>query len=424
MIGQSYLPTAAALGLSLWLVESVIASDWPQWRGLTRDGVWNETGIMESFPTNGLKVSWRAPIGPGFSSPVVAQDRVFVTASQIVRPKARERVFCFDIKNGKSLWIHSYEADYAEWAFDPKNPFGPRSTPVVNDGRVFALGARGRLSCLDAATGKVLWKKNFENKSKDSAFTPSPLIESNLLILVLDGGPPGPCVVALDTNSGKERWRTLDEPATLSSPIVLTAGGKKQLIVWTEKSVTSLDPFTGKLNWRERHVGAGSYAIPTPVAHGDLLFVNGVMFKINSSGTGASVLWPDEKPPSRQTVSDTSTAIFSGDHLFNCDLSGQLVCIEARTGRIVWATNQVTDAKSGASIHITPNGKSALLFNDKGELIRAGLTAAAYTEISRSPLLQPTSPYGARKMAWTPPAYANGRTFARSDEELVCALLK
>ena len=409
--------------LSLLLSLTARTEDWPQWRGPNRNGVWNETGIMESFPTGGLKISWRAPIGPGFSSPVVARGRVYVTDSQVSRPKARERVLCFDAKTGKNLWTHFYEVDYADWAFDPKNPFGPRPTPIVGDSRVFTLGARGRLCCLNARNGKVIWEKVFETKSKDSTFTPSPLIEGYRLILVLDGLPPGPCVVALDKNSGKEVWRSLDEPATLSSPIVVTAAGKRQLIVWTEKSVNALDPATGNLYWRERYLGGANYAVPTPVSHANLLLVNGVMFKLDSEKPGASMLWPDGRPPSRQTISDTSTAMFQGDQLFACNLSGELVCIEAKTGRIVWESNQVTDARSGASMHITANGSSALIFNDKGELIRAQLTPDGYREISRAALLQPTSPFGARKMAWTPAAYADRHIFARNDKELVCASL-
>ena len=116
-------------------------------------------------------------------------------------------------------------------------------------------------------------------------------------------------------------------------------------------------------------------------------------------------------------------AMYQGEHLFTCNLFGELVCIEARTGRIVWTTHQVTDARSGASMHITPNGKSMFIFNEKGELIRAQLTPQGYREISRAHLLEPTSPLGERKCAWTPPAYANGHVFARSDAELVCAYL-
>src|SRR5262245_29969739 len=82
----------------------VCAEDWLQWRGPNRDGIWNETNIMQSFPREGLKIVWRAPVGPGFSSPVVAQGRVYVTDSQVSRPKARERVLCFDARTGKSMW--------------------------------------------------------------------------------------------------------------------------------------------------------------------------------------------------------------------------------------------------------------------------------------------------------------------------------
>lgn len=190
------------LGWSLLLALAMRAEDWPQWGGPNRDTVWNETGIMESFPTGGLKISWRAPVGPGFSSPGVAQGRVYVTDSQVSQPKARERVLCFDAKTGKSLWTHSYEVDYADWTFDPKNPFGPRPT---------------------------------------------------LLILVLDGGPPGPCVAALDRNSGGEVWRDLDVVATLSSPIVVTGAagaGKRQLIVLTQGAVIALDPATAQSSFR------------------------------------------------------------------------------------------------------------------------------------------------------------------------------
>jgi outer membrane protein assembly factor BamB len=399
------------------------AEDWSQWRGPNRDGVWSETGISESFPPAGLKIAWRAAVGAGFSSPVVAGARVYVTDSQVSRSKARERVLCFDAMTGKPLWTHSYEADYADWAFDPKNPFGPRPTPIVHDGRLFTLGARGRLICFNSGNGKVIWEKEFANKSKDSAFTPSPLIEGNLLILVLDGLPPGPCVVALDVKSGKEIWRAVEDTPTLSSPVVVTAAGKRQLIVWTQGWVNSLEPLTGKPYWRERHLAGANYAVATPVFSDGLLLVSGVMYRLNAEKLGASVLWPNGRPPARQTVSDTSSPMLQDGYAFTCNMSGALACIDATSGSVVWETNAVTATKSGASIHITRNGKSALLFTDKGDLIRAHLGPQGYREISRTRLIEPTYPFGSGGCAWTPPAYANGHAFARSDKELVCAEL-
>ena len=133
-------------GLGLWLLLPIAgrAEDWPQWRGPNRNGVWNETGIMESFPPGGLKISWRVPVGRGWSSPVVAQGRVYVTDVELVRPTARERVLCFEEANGKLLWSHRYAVDYPDWAFAPQAG-GPRSTPIIRDGKLFTLGSLGHL---------------------------------------------------------------------------------------------------------------------------------------------------------------------------------------------------------------------------------------------------------------------------------------
>jgi outer membrane protein assembly factor BamB len=112
-----------------------------------------------------------------------------------------------------------------------------------------------------------------------------------------------------------------------------------------------------------------------------------------------------------------------GDHLYSAKSSGELVCLEASTGKQVWESTRVTDLKNGASIHLTLNGNSVLLYTDKGELIRAQLTSQGYREMSRVALLEPTMPFGDRKVAWPPPAYANGHIFVRNGKELICASL-
>src|SRR5438105_4792973 len=147
-----------ALTLSLSLVPFAVlrAEDWPQWRGPNRDGVWSETGILESFPAEGLKVRWRAPVGWGWSSPVVAQGRVYLADAKVVPPKPQERLHCFDEATGKALWTHAYEVAYPDWAFDPKQESGPVATPIVQNGKVYTLGRLGHLFCLDARTGDVL----------------------------------------------------------------------------------------------------------------------------------------------------------------------------------------------------------------------------------------------------------------------------
>ena len=124
------------------LTSAAWAEDWPEWRGKERLGVWNETGIVEKFPADGLKVEWRTPIRGGYSGPSVAAGRVYVTDFLPKEKKSgTERALCLDEKSGKVLWAHEWEADYAGVSYE----VGPRATPTVDGDRVFVLGARGIL---------------------------------------------------------------------------------------------------------------------------------------------------------------------------------------------------------------------------------------------------------------------------------------
>ena len=413
----------AVLGLSSWLLSSTVcAEDWPQWRGPNRDGGWHDAGMMESFPPGGLTVPWRAPVGRGWSSPVVAKGRVYVTDVELRPPAATERVLCFSEADGKLLWAHRYPAAYPDWAFDP-NAGGPRATPIVRDGKLYTLGAIGQLFCLDAASGAVLWEKSLAidyGVKEFTGITASPLIEGELLILYLCGKPDA-CVVAFDRNSGKEAWRALDDPFTYSTPIVFTAGGQRQLVVWTQSAVTSLNPRTGKTWWREPLHTPGDMAVATPVASGDLLLVSGLMFRLDADKPGAAVLWPESRALKSRILSNTSTALIKGGHVFSARTSGELVCLEATTGKLVWEVDAVTPLGNGSSMHLTRTGDTVLLFTDQGNLIRARMSAAGYQELGRVRLLEPTHAFNGRKRVWAAPGYANRRVFARSDKELVCA---
>lgn len=430
MTGESpWLQKASRLALALpWLMcVAVLAEDWPQWRGPNRDGVWSETGVVESFPAGGLKILWRAPVGPGWSSPVAAQGRAYVSDSQLMAPKANERVHCFDATTGKPLWTHSYAVSYPDWAFTDGPGAGPTATPTVRDGSAYTLGRMGDLLAFDALKGEVLWKRNLvkEYQVQEFCFNASPLIEGNLLILCIGSynGKSPSCVLALDKRSGKEVWKAENDGLTNSSPIVIAGGGKRQLIVWTQKSVNALAPASGKTYWRESLTTGTDYAVSTPVLHKNLLLVGGLMLKLDPDKPAAAALWPASKAASRRVLSNTSTALLQGDYLFSAKSSGELVCLEASTGKQVWKTDQATDLKQGASIHLTPNGDGVFLYTDKGELIRAQLTSKGYREISRARLLEPTYPFAGRKVAWPPPAFANRCVFARSDKEIVCASL-
>lgn len=209
------LPGAAWLAAFILCCTRTIstqAEDWPQWRGPNRDAMWTESGLLESFPAEGLKVRWRSPVGVGWSSPVVSQGRVFVADAQLAGRSAQERVQCFDEAAGTSLWTYAYEVVYPEWAFTVGQEGRPGATPIVEAGKVYALGGNGHVHCLEARTGKLLWEKRLEKvvEIRELICRASPLIEGDLLVL-FTGGKPGACLTALEKNSGKEVWRALDD---------------------------------------------------------------------------------------------------------------------------------------------------------------------------------------------------------------------
>ena len=187
------------------------ADDWPQWMGPNRDAVWSETGIVEKFPDGGPKVLWRTPIGIGYSGPSVVGKRVFVmdylTKDDVKKENfdrkkeltGTERVLCIDADSGKIVWKHGYPRKYTI-----SYPNGPRCTPTVHEGKVYALGAEGDLCCLNAETGDVVWKKNFEKeygaKTALWGYASHPLVDGKKLICIVGGKDSE--VVAFDKDAG------------------------------------------------------------------------------------------------------------------------------------------------------------------------------------------------------------------------------
>jgi len=407
------------------MAPEVMATDWPQFRGPNRDGNWSETGILETFPQEGLKIRWRQPVGGGFSSPVVAGGRVFVSDVELIKPSPRERVHCFEEKTGKVLWVFGYKENYLEWTFVPERGAGPTATPIVEQERIYVVGAYGYVHCLDVKTGTVIWEKHIgrEYAVEEMSCRPSPLIEGSLLI-VFTGAKPGATVLALDKLTGKEVWKALDDHVSNSSPIAITSGGRRQLIVWTDNSLAFLDPANGHIFWQERMTTSNNDSVATPVFQENRLLVSGLMLELSGDPPVASFRWPENRVPSKRLLSNTSSPVMQGAYIFSARTGGELICLEAATGRQLWSTNSVTTQRNGAAINITPQGGEFLLFTDEGNLIRAQMSPTGYREISRSHLIDPTWPFNGAKFVYAPPAFANRHVFARSELEVVCASLE
>ncbi|MCY3844237.1 MAG: PQQ-like beta-propeller repeat protein, partial [Acidobacteria bacterium] len=299
---------ALACAVACCLTAALDAEDWPQWRGVDRAAVWQETGIVERFAEGGLIVKWRTPVRAGFAGPAVADGRVFVPDYRETpgtrTMDGRERLVALDEETGAVLWTREWPATYRNIV--PVFATGPRATPTVDGDRVYILGAAGMLSCFDTASGDLIWQidtvADYDVTVPVYGVAHSPLVEGDLLITLL-GGEPDAMVVAFDKATGAEAWRALDTNAEAgySSPIVTTAGGVRQLIVWHPAGVTSLDPATGRTWWEHDFPLASGLTIGTPVRSGRYLLITqvengGLMLALNPDRPAARPVWTGANP--------------------------------------------------------------------------------------------------------------------------------
>lgn len=428
--------------LSLCACARVVADDWPQWLGPERDGIWYESGIVEKFPAGGPPLLWRTPVGPGYSGPSVAKGRVYLTDRRLPSTEKNpadafargstggaERVLCLAEADGKILWQYEYDCRYTI-----SYPAGPRVAPLVSDGKVYTLGAEGNLCCLDAASGTLVWsrdfKKDFQIKAPMWGFAAHPLLHGDRLVCLVGG--PGAAAVAFDKKTGKELWRALTaaEPG-YSSPTLVEAGGTRQLIIFHPEAANSLDPETGRVHWTVPFKSNAGLSVSTPRQLGNLLFFtsfyNGSLaLKLEKDTPAASALWRSTKESEQKTTHLNSilcTPFLEDGHIYGVCSYGQLRCLKADTGERVWETFAATTAGEPvrwANAFIVKNADRFFLFNEKGDLIIAKLTSKGYAELSRAHLLEPTNKDCGRPVVWSHPAFANRHFYARNDRELIC----
>lgn len=409
------------------------ADDWPQWMGPNRDGVWAETGVLTALPPGGPKLLWRTPIHGGYAGPAVAGGKVFVTDFDAGVTKGEpdrrdalegnERILCLDAKTGGKLWEYKYPCKY-----NIAYPAGPRCTPTVDGDRLYSFGAEGRLVCLTTA-GKLVWEKELKDEYKIAApiwgFTSHPLVDADTLYCVAGGD--GSTLIALNKMTGTERWKALSskEPG-YCPPSFTTAGGVRQLVIWTGESVNGLDPATGKVYWTIPLEPKYGMSIMAPRRYGDYLFAGGIgwisgLIKLDAAKPAATLEWNGKKDTSVYPVN--STPIVDENVLYGIDQPGQLTAVALPSGKRLWATSTPTTGEKPASsgtAFLVKNGGLYYLFNEKGELIVAKLSAAKYDEVSRAKLLEPTGDAFGRSVVWSHPAFANRCVFARNDKEIVC----
>ena len=454
---RSYgIPAALTALLVMTFFSTARADDWPQWLGPRRDSIWREPGLATAIPAAGLPVKWRVPVAGGYSGPAVADGRVYVMdyvarEGELVNgPNDRtlragtERLLCLDAATGRLLWKHEYDCPYSI-----SYASGPRCTPTVADGRVYALGAEGNLACLDAATGRLLWSKDF--KTLYAAPTPiwgfcgHPLVEGDLLVCLVGG--PGSVAVAFDRVTGAERWKALTASESgYCPPTMIESAGVRQLVIWDADNLNALDPATGRVLWSQPLKPMYGMSIMAPqvadTPRGRVLFASGIgrvaaLYALAADAPAARLLWRGE--PKSAVFCANATPFIAGDTLYGCDCdTGMLTAVALDDGRRLWETLEPTTGGERRSKHGTaflvrqaegvagdPAGTTRTwIFSETGDLILARLSPEKYEELGRTRLLDPTNECFGREVVWSHPAFANGCILVRNDREVVCVSAK
>lgn len=431
---------------AIWLVVlaatvPLTADDWPEWRGKGRLGLWLENGIIDTLPEGGLPVKWRTPIHAGYAGPAVAGGRVFVTDSRRVKAnQAIERAVALDERTGHVLWTKEWQTNYS--GLQLVYAIGPRATPTVDGDRVYVLGAMGNLLALDVASGRIIWEKDYVKDFNASVPTwgmaGAPLVDGDRLICLVGGEPDGK-LIALNKHTGEEIWRSLssDTEAGYNQPIIIEAGGVRQLVLFHPNGISAMDPVTGKVYWEFEHTVQMGIVVATPVRSGPFLFVTSQyggarMLKLDESKPAATLVWSGLGEQDRGMTHDTpntlnsviSTPVLDGGYVYGLDNDGQLRCLEAATGKELWKTDALLKehAMYGTAFFVR-HGDRYFINNDRGELVLARLSPAGFEELGRTKLIEPTHPYVRRRqlpnVLWSHAAYANRHIIVRNDREIV-----
>jgi outer membrane protein assembly factor BamB len=430
-----------SLACAAIIASNVKSEDWPQWLGPKRDANWTETGLVEKFPEGGPKILWRTTIAGGYAGPSVADGKVYVTdfktgVTAENNPATRgklagvERVHCLDVKTGAPIWNFEYPCIY-----NISYPAGPRCTPTIAGGKVYTLGAEGNLVCLNAATGEKIWAKDFKSdygaKTPMWGFCGHPLVDGKKLICITGG--PNALAMAFDKDTGKELWHNLDAPEPgYSAPVIIEAGGKRQLLIWSSKDINGLDPETGSKYWSEALEPNYGMSIMVPQKAGDYLFAAGIqnkslLLKLDKNKPAVTEVYRGKKDQSVYPVN--MTPYIDTGIIYGVDQPGKLTAVKLETGERLWQTSVPITGKEeerpvgSGTAFVVKNGDRYFLFSESGHLIIAKLSDKGYEEISRAKVIEPTNSAFGRSVVWSHPAFANKCAFIRNDKELICVSL-
>ena len=389
------------LAIVLLVVGQVSAqtANWPQWRGPNRDGISKETGLLKQWPAEGPPLVWKASgAGRGYSSFSVVNGKLYTMG---VRGN-REFVIAFDVATGKEAWATAHGG-----AFHNDRGDGPRGTPTVDGERIYSLGGNGDLSCLDAATGKIVWTKNilkeFGASNIQWGISESPLVIGNKVLV--NAGGPGASIVALNKADGSVIWKSQSDEAGYSSAMPLQVNGGTQVVFFTAARAVGLDLNDGRLLWEYRRPANDTANVATPIVKANRVFISSDY----GAGGGVVEIKPDNKAQEIWFTKDMrnhhSSSVLVGDYLYGFS-SAILTAIKFDTGEIAWRDRSVG---KGSLVYADGN---LYCFSENGVVGLVEATPTGYKEKGRFRIPQDSLP------TWTHPVVAGGRLYLRDQDTI------
>ncbi|MGH9673860.1 MAG: PQQ-binding-like beta-propeller repeat protein [Bryobacteraceae bacterium] len=377
---------------------------WTDFRGPGRKGHYEEMAILTRWPSQGLPLLWRQPAGEGYASFVVAGGLAYT----IEQRRGREVVAAYDVKSGREAWTDGWEAKFSE----SMGGDGPRTTPVWHDGRIYALGAEGEFRCLDAPTGKVHWRRNIltENGAANIQWgvSSSPLVVDDKVV-VMPGGPNGKSVIAYHRLTGEPVWSALDDKAAYTSPMVVTLGGRRQLLLVSAKRAMGLTVEKGELLWEYPWVTEYDVTASQPIVAGPNRFFisagydhGAALVEITPEGNrfAARTVWSNNRMKNR-----FNSAVLYDGHVYGLD-EGILACMNLETGDLKWKGGRYGYGQLLlASDHL-------VVLSETGDAVLVRPTPEKHDELARFSALDGRT--------WNHPAIDGGKLLVRNAAEMAC----
>jgi outer membrane protein assembly factor BamB len=408
--------TAIAAG-----AELAATNDWPQWQGPNRDSICPEKGLLQKWPQNGPPLLWQVKeLGQGYSTPVIHDGKIYGMSWRA----DQDGVWALNEADQKELWFTPIGP--ADKRIDRAH--GPRGSPTIDGGHLYALTANGDLACVELASGNVKWKSSFKQQLQGKmmsmwGFSESPLVDGEKVIAT-PGGEEN-TVVAFNKENGSILWKSSikgGNGAGYASPVAMTVGGKKMYVTSLGTCFVAVDAENGNELWRYSKVSGRVANIPTPRVRGDLVVLTtgytgynaGIaMLKVVPSGSGFKAEEQWYLGP-REFGNHHGGIVWVGDYIYggHGQNKGMMTCVDARTGKIKY-----TEPRAAA------NGSAALLYADgnlyyryeDGNLFLVKATPESKQVVSRFKL-----PYDSGKPSWPHPVICNGKMYIRDMDVLMC----